>query len=154
MGQSRLDLLDRKNGSLVKPASPAGGSSTDSGNNGTDLATEKHYFIVRLLGMRSVEKEDRQEATRVVCVLIDNFTVVDGHFVDEVLSRVPGWKISSTLKVEYYSGKLYKSHTDSPMKMHLPLIIGVSLGEWIVYWSIYVNDTNVQLVGLSDLWLF
>lgn len=133
MGQSPLDLLDRKNGSLVKPPRPAGGSSTDSGNNGTDLATEKHYFIVRLLEMHSVTKEDLQEATRVVCVLIDNFTVVDGHFVDEVLSRVPDWNISSTLKVEYYSGKLHKSHTDSPLKMHQPLIIGVCVGEWSVY---------------------
>lgn len=83
--------------------------------------------------MHSVTKEDLQEATRVVCVLIDNFTVVDGHFVDEVLSRVPDWSISSTLKVEYYSGKLHKSHTGSPLKMHQPLIIGVCVGEWSVY---------------------
>lgn len=132
MCQSQLNLMDRKNGSSIKSTGSMGGSSIDTGNDGTDLA-EKHNFMVRLLEMRLVTKEDREEATRVVCVLIDNFTVVDRHFVDEVLSRVSDWNISSTLKVEYYTGKLYKSRTDSTMKMHQPLIIGVCVGEWIVH---------------------
>lgn len=87
--------------------------------------------MVRWLDMHRVVKEDRDEATRIVCVLLDNFTVVDGHYVDEVLSRVSSWSVSEELKVDYYTGKLYKKKTVSKMDMHLPLIIGVSVGEWL-----------------------
>lgn len=87
--------------------------------------------MVRLLEdeMQPVVKEDLGDATRVVCVLLDNFTVVDGHYVDEVLSRVPSGMITSELQVDYYTGKLYKKKTGSKVEMHLPLIIGASVGE-------------------------
>ena len=130
--QARLDVLDGYNGSSDKTDNPTGNSTSPSSVDNRDEEKPpskiKHVFMVRLLEMHAVLTEDEEKATRVVCVLIDNFTVVDGHYVDEVLSRVSVWNISSELKVEYYPGKLYKKV--STMKMHLPLIIGASVGEW------------------------
>lgn len=130
LGQSRLDVLDGDNGTSVKTENSAGHSNEDGGNRGPIPATAKHIFMVRLLEKHVVTKEDNEEATRLVCVLIDNFTVVDGHYVDEVLSRVSDWDISSTLTVEYYSGKLRKNRTGSTMKMSL--IVGISVGVFLI----------------------
>ena len=130
--QARLSLLDGDNGTSANTDNPSDDSSTSAGNDGDqEMAATgtKHVFMVRLLELQTVVKEDMGNATRVVCVLLDNFTVVDGHYVDEVLSRVPSQDISSYLEVEYYSGKLYKP--GSSMEMHLPLIIGVSVGEYV-----------------------
>lgn len=134
--EARLDVLNGNNGSSVKTESPTGRSSKPSSmdirNEETGAAKIKHVFMVRLLEMHVVVKENEETATRVVCVLIDNFTVVEGHYVDEVLSRVSVWNISSALKVHYYAGKLYKKKSGSTMKMHLPLIIGVSVGFFLI----------------------
>ena len=126
--QARLSMLDGNNGTTVNGDNPSDDFSTP-GDQGMSPTGTKHVFMVRLLELQTVIKEDMGNATRVVCVLLDNFTVVDGHFVDEVLSRVPSGDISSYLEVEYYSGKLYKP--GSSMEMHLPLIIGVSVGEYV-----------------------
>lgn len=133
--QARLDRLDGNNGSSLKTNRPSGLSSTPArvvGNKETTSAEVKHVFMVRLLDRQLVDKEDKEKATRVVCVLLDNFTVVNGHYVDEVLSRVSPWNISSELKVDYYSGKLYRKTTGSTVKIHLPLIIGVSVGFFLI----------------------
>lgn len=124
--QARLSVLDGDNGTTADPDNP---SVSEDGDQGTSQTVTKHVFMVRLLELQSVVKEDMGNATRVVCVLLDNFTMVDGHYVDEVLSRVPSGDISSYLAVEYYPGKLYKP--GSSMEMHLPLIIGVSVGEYV-----------------------
>ena len=130
--QARLSMLDGDNGTTTNTDNPSGDFSTpisDDGDQGMSHTGTQHVFMVRLLELQTVVKEDKGNATRVVCVLLDNFTVVDGHFVDEVLSRVPSGDISSYLVVEYYSGKLYKP--GSSIQMHLPLIIGVSVGEYV-----------------------
>ena len=130
--QARLSMVDGDNGTTANADNPSDDFSTpnsDDGDQEMSSTGSKHVFMVRLLELQTVVKEDMGNATRVVCVLLDNFTVVDGHFVDEVLSRVPSGDISSYLAVEYYSGKLYKP--GSSMEMHLPLIIGVSVGEYV-----------------------
>lgn len=132
--QARLSMLDGDNGTTANADNPSDDFSTpisDDGEQGMSSTGTKHVFMVRLLELQTVVKEDMGNATRVVCVLLDNFTVVDGHFVDEVLSRVPNGDISSYLVVEYYSGKLYKP--GSSIEMHLPLIIGVSVGEYVQF---------------------
>ena len=130
--QARLSVLDGDNGTTAAPDNPSDDSFnpvSEDGDQGMSQAGIKHVFMVRLLELQSVVKEDMGNATRVVCVLLDNFTLVDGHYVDEVLSRVPSGDISSYLVVEYYPGKLYKP--GSSMEMHLPLIIGGSVGEYV-----------------------
>ena len=130
--QARLNMLDGDNETTPNADSPLDDSFTpasDDGDQGISPAGTRHVFMVRLLELQTVVKKDKGNATRVVCVLLDNFTVVDGHYVDEVLSRVPGGDISSYLAVEYYPGKLYKP--GSSIEMHLPLIIGVSVGEFV-----------------------
>ena len=127
-------MLDGVNGSSTTTDRPTSRSSVPSSHNNEKESTPqkvKHVFMVRLLEdeMQPVVKEDLGDATRVVCVLLDNFTVVDGHYVDEVLSRVPRGMIASELQVDYYTGKLYKKKPGSKVQMHLPLIIGVSVGE-------------------------
>ena len=132
--QARLSMLDGDNGTTANADNPSDDFSTpisDDGEQGMSSTGTKHVFMVRLLELQTVVKEDMGNATRVVCVLLDNFTVVDGHFVDEVLSRVPNGDISSYLVVEYYSGKLYKP--GSSIEMHLLLIIGVSVGEYVQF---------------------
>ena len=129
--QARLSVLDGDNGTSANAGNLSDDSSTftsDDGEAEIAPAERKHVFMVRLLELQPVVKEDMKNATRVVCVLLDNFTVVDGHYVDEVLSKVKSQDISSSLVVEYYTGKLWKP-TGSSMEMHLPLIIGVSVGE-------------------------
>ena len=130
--QARLSMLDGDNGTTPNADNPSEDSFTpasDDGDQGKSRTGSSHVFMVRLLELQTVVKEDMGNATRVVCVLLDNFTVVDGHYVDEVLSRVPDGHISSYLVVKYYPGKLYKP--DSSIEMHLPLIIGVSVGEYV-----------------------
>lgn len=129
--QARLSMLDGDNGTTANADNTSDDFSTpfsDDGDQGISPTGTKHVFMVRLLELQTVVKKDKRIATRVVCVLLDNFTLVDGHFVDEVLSRVPSGDISSYLVVEYYSGKLHKP--GSSIEMHLPLIIGASVGEY------------------------
>ena len=102
-------MLDGVNGSSTTTDPPTSRSSVPASHNKEKQSTPqnvKHVFMVRLLEdeMQPVVKEDLGDATRVVCVLLDNFTVVDGHYVDEVLSRVPSGMIASELQVDYYSG--------------------------------------------------
>jgi len=126
-------MLDGDNGTTANADNPSDDFSTpvrDDGDQEMSPTGTKHVFMVRLLELQTVVKEDMGNATRVVCVLLDNFTLVDGHYVDEVLSRVPSGDISSYLAVEYYPGKLYKP--GSSMEMHLPLIIGVSVGFFLI----------------------
>lgn len=130
--QARLSMLDGDNGTSANTDNPSDDSSTPASKDGDQElapAETKHVFMVRLLELQAVVKEDMGNATRVVCVLLDNFTVVDGHYVDEVLARIPSQDISSYLAVEYYPGKLYKP--GSSIEMHLPLIIGVSVGKYV-----------------------
>lgn len=128
--QARLSMLNGDNGTAANADNPSDDFSTPiSGDQGMSPTGTKHVFMVRLLELQTVVKEDMGNATRVVCVLFDNFTVVDGHYVDEVLSRVPSGDISSYLVVEYYSGKLYKR--GSSIEMHTTLIVGVSVGEYV-----------------------
>ena len=127
-------MLDGDNGTSANTNNPSGDTSPSASGDGDQEippAGRNHAFMVRLLELQPVMLEDKETATRVVCVLLDNFTVVDAHYVDEVLSRVSSADISSYLEVQYYTGKLYKKKTGSSIQMHLPLIIGVSVGEYI-----------------------
>lgn len=126
--QARLSVLDSNNASSSNTDEPSHRSSDPVSSDAPEAMVPKHVFMVRLLELQPVMKEDAENGTRVVCVLLDNFTVVDGHYVDEVLSRIPSDEISSSLLVEYYTGKLYKP--GSTIAMHLPLIIGVSVGKF------------------------
>ena len=130
--QARMSVLDGDIGTSPKADNPSDDSSpltSDDEHMEMAPAKHKHKFMVRLLELQPVVKEDMGNGTRVVCVLLDNFTVVDGHYVDEVLSRVKSEDVSSYLVVEYYTGKLWKPKSSSSIQMHLPLIIGVSVGK-------------------------
>lgn len=65
----------------------------------------------------------------VVCVLFDNFIVVDGYYVDEVFFRVLSGDILLYFVVEYYFGKLYKC--GFLIEMYIIFIVGVFVGEYV-----------------------
>ena len=130
--QARLSLLDGNNSSSFRNPNPSDRvlpSEIPEVKGATDSASEKHEFMVRLLEFQTVVKEGGGQATRVICVLLDNYTVIDGHYVDEVLSRIPSEDVSRYLMVQYYTGRLQRGGDgSSSIAMHLPLIIGVSVG--------------------------
>ena len=126
----RRSLQDSDNATSHSTDEPSDQSSNPESSDGLEDKEVKHVFMVRLLELQPVLTEKQENATRVVCVLLDNFTVVNGHFVDEVLSKVTSEDVSSTLLVEYYTGKLYREKPGSTIAVHLPLIIGVSVGKW------------------------
>lgn len=130
--RARRSLLDNDNGTSHSTDEPSDQPSGPESSDTHEKKGAKHVFMVRLLELQPVLTENQDNGTRVVCVLLDNFTVVDGHYVDEVLSRVPSEDISSSLQVEYYTGKLYKKKTGSTIAVHLPLIIGVSVGFFLI----------------------
>lgn len=130
--RARRSLLDNDNETSHSTDEPSDQPSGPESSDTHEKKGAKHVFMVRLLELQPVLTENQDNGTRVVCVLLDNFTVVDGHYVDEVLSRVPSEDISSSLQVEYYTGKLYKKKTGSTIAVHLPLIIGVSVGFLIL----------------------
>lgn len=130
--RARRSLLDNDNETSHSTDEPSDQPSGPESSDTHEKKGAKHVFMVRLLELQPVLTENQDNGTRVVCVLLDNFTVVDGHYVDEVLSRVPSEDISSSLQVEYYTGKLYKKKTGSTIAVHLPLIIGVSVGFFLI----------------------
>lgn len=130
--RARRSLLDNDNETSHSTDEPSDQPSGPESSDTHEKKRAKHVFMVRLLELQPVLTENQDNGTRVVCVLLDNFTVVDGHYVDEVLSRVPSEDISSSLQVEYYTGKLYKKKTGSTIAVHLPLIIGVSVGFFLI----------------------
>lgn len=130
--RARRSLLDNDNETSHSTNEPSDQPSGPESSDTHEKKGAKHVFMVRLLELQPVLTENQDNGTRVVCVLLDNFTVVDGHYVDEVLSRVPSEDISSSLQVEYYTGKLYKKKTGSTIAVHLPLIIGVSVGFFLI----------------------
>ena len=90
--------------------------------------TKRHDFMVRLLGLKSVLLENKEDGTQGEFVLLDGHTVIDGELVIAVLEGIPREEIESKLAAEYYNGSLYSPPHQSAASQ-LPLIIGCSVGE-------------------------
>jgi hypothetical protein len=93
----------------------------------------KHDFVVRVTDISSVYLSKDVEATRAMCVLMDNHTVVNRTSVMAVLQRVANSEISTEISAEYYTGELYSPPKPSKVEVHLPLIIGVSIGKYVSF---------------------
>lgn len=86
-------------------------------------------FVVRMLDMKSVYITQSLQGTQVSCVVLDGQTVLNATDVKGVLSLVPDYKISDAIAAQYYTGGLYVHPKTSSLPIHLPLIIGVSVGK-------------------------
>ena len=97
--------------------------------------TKRHDFMVRLLGLKSVLLENKEDGTQGEFVLLDGHTVIDGELVMAVLEGIPREDIEYKLAAEYYNGPLYSRPANPPaIKSHLPLIIGGSVGKYNIFY--------------------
>lgn len=90
----------------------------------------KYVFMVCLLELQLVLIEKQENVIRVVCVFFDNFIVVNGYFVDEVLFKVISEDVLLIFLVEYYIGKLYREKFGFIIVVYFLFIIGVFVGKW------------------------
>lgn len=90
-----------------------------------------HDFVVRIISIGPVLVSKNVEATRALCVLLDNDTLINSSSVMMVLKHVPNSEISTEIAAMYYTGQLYIPLKPSKVQVHLPWIIGVSIGEWV-----------------------
>ncbi|KXJ23721.1 uncharacterized protein LOC110249945 [Exaiptasia diaphana] len=103
-----------------------------SNNNNNTKQTSHHNFVARILEAKSVFITEKLQGTQLSCVVLDGRTVINASDVTAVFELVPSYKISNAIAARYYTGELYSPPKTSSLPIHLPLIIGASVGTILI----------------------
>lgn len=105
--------------------------SSSHSKNGTKASSSNHDFVVRMLDLKAVYLTKTSQGTQASCIVMDGRTVINATDVMSVLRLVPDYMISDAIAAKYYTGELYVPPKTSSLPIHLPLIIGVTVGKYL-----------------------